>query len=459
MLAFLSPGSPLTLGFMFGCLLLVLVFEFSNGFHDTANAVATVIYTHSLKPVQAVVWSGIMNFLGVILGGIAVAYALVELIPADVLSPPDGGVAVGMLAALFITALGWNVGTWWLGIPNSSSHSLIGALIGIAAENALVKGRGLGVGVDWHQVWSVLLSLLISPVLGFVLALLLFRLIKLLVHDRNLYEPPKEEKPPVWWMRAILILTCTGVSFAHGTNDGQKSIGLIMLTIIGLLPATYAINMAMTTEQLSTDAKGMTTAADLIERYGDDQKVLGVDAARHLDEVFGKAKQATDIPEAERPAVRNDLNRVLSELTTVGEAKDVSKDDKASAKSIHEDLMKSVQYAPWWVRVLSALCLGAGTMIGYQRIVTTLGERLGKQHLAPAQGAAAEIVAAALIGGAGFSGYPVSTTHVVTGGITGTMVGSGAGIQPSTLWQIGTAWLLTLPATILISGGLFYILS
>ena len=162
MLAFLHPGSPLTLGFMFGCLLLVLIFEFSNGFHDTANAVATVIYTHSLKPVQAVVWSGIMNFLGVILGGIAVAYALVELIPADVLSPPDGGVAVGMLAALFITALGWNVGTWWLGIPNSSSHSLIGALIGISAENALVKGRGLGVGVDWHQVWSVLLGSLLA---------------------------------------------------------------------------------------------------------------------------------------------------------------------------------------------------------------------------------------------------------------------------------------------------------
>ncbi len=201
------------------------------------------------------------------------------------------------------------------------------------------------------------------------------------------------------------------------------------------------------------------SAADLIDRHGDDQKVLGVDAARHLGEVFGQAQKATDIPEAERPAVRNDLNRVLSELTTVGEAKDVGKDDKASAKSIHEDLMKSVQYAPWWVRGLSALCLGAGTMIGYQRIVQTLGERLGKQHLAPAQGAAAEIVAAALIGGAGFSGYPVSTTHVVTGGITGTMVGSGAGIQPSTLWQIGTAWLLTLPATILISGGLFYILS
>ena len=459
MLAFLTPGSPATLAFLFACLLLVLIFEFSNGFHDTANAVATVIYTHSLKPVPAVVWSGLMNVLGVILGGIAVAYALVELIPADVLSPPDGGVAVGMLAALFVTALAWNVGTWLLGLPNSSSHSLIGALIGIAVENSLVHGRGLGNGVDWHQVWSVLASLLVSPVLGFVLSLLLFRLIKLVVHDKHLYEPPEKEEPPVWWMRGILILTCTGVSFAHGTNDGQKSIGLIMLTIIGLMPAAYALNMTMTGDQLATDAKRMPAAASLIDRYGDDQKALGAAAARKLGQTFGAAKQAADIPEAERPAVRNDLNRVLAELTTVGEVKDVSPEDKATAKAIHEDLMKSVQYAPWWVRILSALCLGAGTMIGYKRIVTTLGEKLGKQHLAPAQGAAAELVAAALIGGAGVSGYPVSTTHVVTGGITGTMVGSGAGIQPSTLWQIATAWILTLPATIALSAGLFYLLS
>ena len=257
MLSFLEPGSAATVAALVGCLVLVLVFEFSNGFHDTANAVATVIYTHSLKPVVAVVWSGLLNFAGVLLGGIAVAYALVELIPPDVLSPPDGGVAVGMLAALFISALVWNVGTWWFGIPNSSSHALIGALIGIAIENALKQKRGIGEGVDWHQVWDVLGSLLVSPILGFVGALVLFQLIKHLVHDKHLYEPPKEGKPPVWWMRAILILTCTGVSFAHGTNDGQKSIGLIMLTIIGLMPATYAINTAMTPTQLHDDAKLM----------------------------------------------------------------------------------------------------------------------------------------------------------------------------------------------------------
>lgn len=459
MLSFIEPGSVTALVALGICLVLVLVFEFSNGFHDTANAVATVIYTHSLKPGQAVVWSGLLNFAGVLLGGIAVAYALVELIPPDVLSPPDGGVAAGMLAALFISALLWNVGTWWLGLPNSSSHALIGALIGIAVEDSLARGRGIGNGVDWHQVWSVLSSLLVSPILGFILALVLYWIIKHILHDKHLHEPPQDAKAPVWWMRAILILTCSGVSFAHGTNDGQKSIGLIMLTIIGLMPASYAINTTMTTEQLKQDASQMAKAADLISRFGDDEKTLGITAAQHIAAVFGAVKQPTDIPDTERKAIRADLNRVLAELKTVEEAKGIADADRQAAKTIHEDLMRSVQYAPWWVRVLSALCLGAGTMIGYKRIVKTLGERLGKQHLTPAQGASAELVAASLIGAAGFSGYPVSTTHVVTGGITGTMVGSGAGIQTATLWQVGAAWLLTLPATIALSAGLFWLLS
>ena len=458
-LTMIAPGSTLAIVFLAICLALVLCFEFSNGFHDTANAVATVIYTHSLKPTVAVVWSGLMNFAGVLLGGIAVAYALVELIPPDALSPPDGGIAAGMLAAIFISALGWNVATWLLGIPNSSSHALIGALVGIAVEDTLRHGRALGQGVDWHEVWNVLLSLLVSPILGIGLAMAAFWLLRKVVHDGNLYEPPKGEEPPVWWMRGILIFTCTAVSFAHGTNDGQKSIGLIMLTIIGLFPMSYALNTGMTAVQLHAIAGDMAQAGSLIGRYGDDEKDLGVAAARAIGERFGAASSGSAIPEAERPALRNDMNLVVTELKRAGEAANVGASDKGKAHEIHETLMGTAQYVPWWVRVLSAVCLGAGTMIGYKRIVTTLGERLGKQHLAPAQGAAAEIVAAGLIGGAGLSGFPVSTTHVVTGGIAGTMVASGAGVEHRMLKQIGAAWLLTLPATMALSAGLFYLLS
>jgi inorganic phosphate transporter, PiT family len=459
MLSSLAPGSLETLAILCGCFLLVLVFEFTNGFHDTANAVATVIYTNSLKPTYAVVWSGLMNFLGVLFGGIAVAYALVGLIPPEVLSPPDGGTAAGMLVALFTAALAWNVGTWWLGIPNSSSHALIGALIGIAVETALTHGRGVKDGVEWHQVWSVLGSLLVSPLLGFVLALVLFKILSTIIHDRHLYEPPEGDKPPVWWMRALLILTCTGVSFAHGTNDGQKSIGLIMLTIIGLMPANYALKMDVDSGQIAAISKELSEAANFIDRFGDDQKQQGVASARSLAERYSQLKSTNDIPSADRAAVRNDFNRTEAQLLKAGEAKGVSDDDKKRIKAIDTDLSRSTRYVPWWVRVLSALCLGFGTMVGYKRIVKTLGERLGNSHLVPAQGASAELVAAGLIGFAGVSGYPVSTTHVVTGGIAGTMIASGAGVQTSTIWQIAAAWLLTLPATIAISGGLFYLLS
>ncbi len=457
MLAHLATGSTPTLVLLGLCFVLVLAFEFSNGFHDTANAVATVIYTHALKPAQAVVWSGICNFGGVVFGGIAVAYALVEILPPEVLSPPDGGTAVGMLVALFATALGWNVATWLLAIPNSSSHALIGSLVGIALGSSL-RNRHLGQGVEWRAIFDVLEGLLLSPLLGFVLALVLFQLGKRVLHDKALFTPPQEGRPPVWWMRGLLVATCTGVSFAHGTNDGQKSIGLIMLTVIGLLPAAFGLNLDVPSDELQRLSRAMPQAADLIGRYGDDRKLLGVDAARSLQTRLGAAPGIADIPGPERVGLRNDAFRVLAELETVGNSRSVPGGERAQAKSLHRATGVLVTYAPWWVRILSALALATGTMIGYRRIVTTLGERLGKRHLVPAQGAAAEIVAAVLIGGAGVTGLPVSTTHVVTSGIAGTMVGAGAGLQGGMIWQIVWAWALTLPATMVISGGLFLLL-
>jgi PiT family inorganic phosphate transporter len=307
-------------------------------------------------------------------------------------------------------------------------------------------------------VWSVLLALLVSPILGFLLALAVFWLLKRIVHDKHLYEPPEGEKPPVWWMRGLLILTCTGVSFAHGTNDGQKSIGLIMLTIIGLMPTVFAINQDITPDQLRHLAETMPQAKILIEQRGDDQKRLGAESAAKLQETFGNAKNIDDIPRDQRSAVRNDLNRVAAELHLIGENSKASADERKQAEALDKDLTGAVQYVPWWVRVLSALCLGLGTMIGYKRIVSTLGERIGKQPLVPAQGASAELVAAALIGAAGVTGFPVSTTHVMTAGIAGTMVGARSGVQPAMVRQIVAAWVLTLPATILLSGGLMYLL-
>jgi PiT family inorganic phosphate transporter len=466
MLSHLDPASALALGLLIFALIMVIAFEATNGFHDAANAVATVIYTKSLRPGQAVVLSGVMNFIGVMVGGIAVAYTLVELLPADVLSPPDGGPAVAMLVSLFVAALTWNIGTWWFGLPNSSSHCLIGSLIGVALGNALVRSRSIAEGVHWPALWKVLEALAVSPILGFLLAGALYFLCRKTLHDKHLYEPVGD-KLPVWWVRLILILTCSGVSFAHGTNDGQKSIGLIMLTIIGIFPATYALNPESGIPPNDLPAI-MREAEPIIARYGDDEREAALAAARDIearpaidrDPHARRLELGPESPVAKtRTSIRDEVYRVISELKHAEETKSVSAGDKARARDLGAQLGKAVEYAPLWVRMLSALCLGVGTMIGYKRIVKTLGERLGKAHLTPAQGASAELVSALVIGTAGFTGLPVSTTHIVTSGIAGTMVTSGAGLEYRMVSRIMIAWIFTLPITILIAGGLYYVLA
>lgn len=446
-----APYSTFSIIALTVCFCLVCVFEFVNGFHDTANAVATVIYTHSLKPKVAVMWSGMMNFIGVLAGGISVAYGLVELLPADVLSPPNGDPAVPMLISLFGTALAWNLFTWWFGIPNSSSHCVIGALIGIAIGDAWLHTRSLGNSVDWTQVWKVLTTLAISPILGLVGAGVLYTLMKLFVKNPELYQPPQGEKPPHAFVRGLLILTCTGVSFSHGSNDGQKGIGLIMLTIIGILPATFALspNAAPHIAQVAPQA---VIAAPLIEKY--DHDGLREEAVASVARL-----QNTDPSKVVPSQLRADIYEVIAGLKAVSVNPQTPAEDKKTAKSISNTLRPTVEYAPWWVRLLSALCLGVGTMIGYKRIVHTLGEKIGNTHLTPAQGASAELVGAGLIATAGYTGLPVSTTHIITAGIAGTMVGSGSGINPAMLTKIGLAWLFTLPVTITLGAVLFYVMS
>ena len=467
MLVHFMPSSDFVVAMLVFCFILVLAFEATNGFHDTSNAVATVIYTNALKPVPAVIWSGLLNFIGVLVGGIAVAYALVEILPPDTLTPPDGSPAVPMLVSIFTSALLWNVLTWFFGIPNSSSHCIIGALIGVAVGDAILHARGLGDGVDWKQIFTVLKALAISPILGLVGAGGLYAILKLVVRHGHLLEPPKEGEAPVLWLRCLLILTCTSVSFSHGTNDGQKSIGLIMLTVIGLLPATYALNPNVP-QQLAALGQNAAAAVPLIQHYGDDMKSQALKAAGALQQAGpGISQQATQISptapqppheKATRSQLRGDVYFVLSELKRVGESAAATPADKATAKKLTHEMGPPVQYAPMWVRVLSAICLGAGTMVGYKRVVRTLGERLGKQHMTPGQGASAELVGSILIGTAGFTGLPVSTTHIITSGIAGTMIAGGQGVQMGMLTRIILAWVFTLPVTILISAGLFYVL-
>jgi inorganic phosphate transporter, PiT family len=438
-----------------------LAFEFVNGFHDTANAVATVIYTRSLSPKKAVVWSGLCNFLGVSLGGTAVAFSVLNLLPVDLLVSADTGSSLAMVLALLIAAIVWNLGTWALGIPASSSHTLVGAILGVGLANAVLSGRTAGSGVNWDKAGEVGLSLLISPMVGFALAASLYLLMHRLVARPELYEPPSGTDAPPFWIRSTLIATCTGVSLAHGSNDGQKGIGLVMLILIGILPAQFALNPAHDAHEVTRVVLADLELEALLVRHTPEAERQplrqGLEDIRQM--LQGK-EQLKDVPRDQRWDLRTRLiriDRVLERLEKDKRA-DLKGKDLARVKKARATLSSATFYAPGWVLALVASSLGLGTMVGWKRIVTTVGEKIGKTHMTYAQGAVAEVVAVGTIGLADFGGLPVSTTHVLSSGVAGTMAASGSGLQFKTVRNILLAWVLTLPVAMALSAILFALL-
>jgi phosphate/sulfate permease len=333
-------------------LLFALGFEFINGFHDTANAVATVIYTKTLKPVQAVIWSGFWNFMGALTSTGAVAYSIITLLPPELMnSHTIPGVAV--IFSFLISAILWNLGTWYFGLPISSSHTLIGAILGTGlVAMALLPAGEVNQGINWHQVKNVFVALLVSPVVGFVASYGLMLAARAMAHGKD-RPPPDTDAPPPRRMRLVLMATSLGVSFAHGSNDGQKGMGIIMLILFGLFPEAYKLDPA---------------------------------------------------------------NNAI----------------------------------PLWVKLIVAVVLACGTMVGWKRVVTTVGERIGRQHLTYRQGAVAELVAMATILASDRFGLPVSTTHVLSSGVAGTMVATHSGLQRKTVVSIALAWVLTLPVCVML---------
>jgi phosphate/sulfate permease len=456
--------------FLILCLLAAVVFEFINGFHDTANAVATVIYTHSLKPTVAVIWSGIWNFIGVNVGGIAVAIGIINLLPLDVIIDRNLAHNVAMVFSLILTAVIWNLSTWYFGIPCSSSHTLIGSIFGVGIAFILLPGNH-EVALNWTKVLEVGLSLLISPVFGFGLALLLMLLLKRLIKNKDIFKEPQGKKPPPLWIRSILVLTCTSVSYAHGSNDGQKGVGLIMLILIAFAPAYFAIDRNQPAQKLFMDAKKiewtlkkMDTLA-LTDKGRTEYSIVRSNLLFIISQLQGK----TSLKQVDKEANFNirksiflisknvDLIMKESDKKAIASLRPV---DKAILKSNIKRIKTHTEYAPRWVILMVSLSLGFGTMIGWKRIVVTIGEKIGKTHLTYAQGASAEIIAASTIGVSTAFGLPVSTTHVLSSGVAGAMV-AGEGrqnLQMNTIKNILAAWLFTLPVTIVLSGGLFLLL-
>jgi inorganic phosphate transporter, PiT family len=478
----LKTGSVLPYVLLGVALFVALAFEFVNGFHDTANAVATVIYTHSLDPQIAVTWSGFCNFIGVVLSSGAVAFGIVSLLPVELILQVGSGAGFAMVFALLVAAILWNLGTWWFGLPASSSHTLIGSIIGVGIANQLMQSRSGTSGVDWTQAANIGKSLVLSPIVGFFVAGLLLLVMKSIIKDKRLYEAPVGNEPPPWWIRGLLILTCTGVSFFHGSNDGQKGMGLIMLILIGTVPTTYALNHAVTAQQSLDFVAVSQQTAGALDKYVTAGAVVGdpredvteyirtkefkpatMLALREMINEVGTEmaifKELSKVPNDKVRNYRNDMYLVgeAIRLMTKNNVANLSTGDIAilkNYKSHHIDA--ATRFIPLWVKVAVALALGLGTMVGWKRIVVTVGEKIGKNHLTYAQGAAAEITAMFTIGAADMYGLPVSTTHVLSSGVAGTMAANRSGIQMSTVRNLALAWVLTLPVAMMLSGFLFW---
>jgi PiT family inorganic phosphate transporter len=463
-------------------LLIALGFEFVNGFHDTANAVATVIYTHSLDPHVAVVWSGAWNFIGVLTSSGIVAFGIISLLPVELILQVGKGAGFAMVFALLAAAILWNLGTWLLGLPSSSSHTLIGSIIGVGIANQMMSPKSGTSGVDWGQASSIGKSLLLSPLVGFVCAALLLLLAKKLIPRPELYAAPVGNEPPPFWIRCLLILTCTGVSFAHGSNDGQKGMGLIMLILIGTVPTAYALNHAVSPKDTLDFVAVSRQTADMLTHYVEPGTLVGDPQEEVTEYIRTKQfKPATTL------ALRQMINDIGNEMLQYGDFKNVPPDrtpnfrngmylvseslrlmdksgkpnftttERAQLANYKKHVDGATKFIPTWVKVAVALALGLGTMVGWKRIVVTVGEKIGKTHLTYGQGAAAEIVAMLTIGAADRFGLPVSTTHVLSSGVAGTMAANGSGLQWSTVRNMAMAWILTLPVSIMLSAFLFWV--
>jgi PiT family inorganic phosphate transporter len=478
-------------------LLIALGFEFVNGFHDTANAVASVIYTHSLDPHAAVIWSGFWNFIGVLTSSGAVAFAIVSLLPIELILKVSRGSGFSMVFALLVAAILWNLLTWARGLPASSSHTMIGSILGVGIANKLMHPGSLTSGVDTTQLIKIAKALFFSPLVGFTGAFILLWLMKRVITDPALYKAPDGDQPPPFWIRCLLILTCTGVSFAHGSNDGQKGMGLIMLILVGTVPTAYALNHTVGPDQLFDFVAVSQQVSDTLGHYippsaslpgpsGTDSATTPHAPAAELQHFIETRQYTADTT----LALRGMVDTIRMEAQSSGSLGNVPADDQANVRNqmylVSETLLllpkeapkggvhlaaqdqpildnyrgyldRSTKFIPTWVKVAVALALGFGTMFGWRRIVITVGEKIGGKHLTYAQGACSDLVSMMTIFGADHFGLPVSTTHVVSSGVAGAMTANGSGLQFRTIRNIALAWFLTLPTAALLAGCLFWL--
>ena len=471
-------------------LVFVLFYEAINGFHDTANAVATVIYTRAMRSQLAVAMAAIFNFLGVLLGGLSVAYAIVHMLPTDLLLNMGSAHGLAMVFSMLLAAIIWNLGTWYFGLPASSSHTLIGAIIGIGLTNALMTGTSVVDALNIPKVINIFASLIISPIVGLVVAggliFLLRRYWSGTKKRARIHLTPAErekkdgKKKPPFWTRIALILSAIGVAFSHGANDGQKGIGLVMLVLIGVAPAGFVVNMNASGYEITRTRDAVNNVEtffqqrpELLQKVADNAEKLTPEAmaavefhchpANTINALDRTKAMLTNIESYDKLSVeqRGQLRRIMlciSDTTDkVAKMPEVNADDQRLLKKLKTDMLSTIEYAPIWIIMAVALALGIGTMIGWRRVATTIGEKIGKKGMTYAQGMSAQMTSAVSIGLASYTGMPVSTTHVLSSSVAGTMLVDGGGLQRKTVTNILMAWVFTLPASIILSGVLYWI--
>jgi PiT family inorganic phosphate transporter len=412
-----------------------------------------------------------------------VAFAIITLLPVELILQVSSGAGYSMIFALLIAAIVWNLSTWWFGLPASSSHTMVGSIIGVGLANQLLSTHTGTSGVDWEQAIKVFKVLLISPVIGFGAAALLMLVSKRFIKYPELYEAPKNNQPPPWPIRALLLLTCSGVSFSHGSNDGQKGMGLIMLILIGTVPTAYALNHAVTASDMQDFIAASEQAGHILDRHVDQAGILGPDARAEVTDYIRTQQLQPDtilalrelvedlnhevalykvfksVPAQDQTNVRNDMYVASEALRLMAKNHNpaFTEEESAALANYKSKVDKATKFIPDWVKVAVALALGLGTMVGWKRVVVTVGERIGKDHLTYAQGAAAGLVAMGTIFAADTWGLPVSTTHILSSGVAGTMTANGSGLRLSTVRNIAAGWVFTLPAAALLSGLLYWL--
>lgn len=466
-------------------LIFILTYEFINGFHDTANAVATVVYTKSMPPNLAVISSGIFNFLGVLLGGVGVAYTIIHILPVELVVSVNGPSGLMMIFSMLLGAITWNLGTWYLGIPTSSSHTLIGSIIGVSISNSYLSKIPIQDGFNWEIVTDIGLSLIISPIIGFIFAGSIFIISKKMNPLSNIHNTPKQrkmitfKKRPPFWNRLILVLSSMGVSFVHGSNDGQKGIGLIMLALICIVPSKFVLNLDSTSYQIcrtcnavihlkefcSKNKNFLEIRNDFNNINKEHNRVFKYDSVsvfhrlNIVEETLKNVINYENLPIKKRIEIRKHLLYLDDTVRNIIKIKDLPNQEKMDLDKLRSDLTITTEYAPLWVIVSVALSIGLGTMIGWRRVASTLGEKIGKEGMTYAQGAAAQVTAVGAIGLANMMSLPVSTTHVLSSGIAGTMIANKKGLQTKTIRHILLAWIITLPASIVLSSAIFFMLA